>query len=170
MHNLKRKQKQGETVKGTEEHKTQIKCCSIKNTVKNQNQKSLWTQRRSPHSVAKAAAGESLFPRWLSCHSNVTWKWEMNISGVSFKVYSSPKDLHLQISSKLPIKFQNLNFGEGEHHHSTHCISSRGNVNQNHKKSLAAYWGNQDSENLYHGRQYKWGREKRESSWGYLEL
>lgn len=41
MNNFKRKQKQGKTVKGTEEHKTQIECCSIKNTVKNQNKKSL---------------------------------------------------------------------------------------------------------------------------------
>ena len=41
MHNFKRKQKQGKTVKGMEEHKTQINSCSIKSTIKNQNQKSL---------------------------------------------------------------------------------------------------------------------------------
>ena len=31
-------------------------------STQNQNQKSLWTQRRIPHAVAKAVAGESLFP------------------------------------------------------------------------------------------------------------
>ena len=106
------KERKGKIVQGTEEHTTQIKCWFIKNTIKNQSQKLLWTQR-SPHSVAKAAAGESLFHRWLSCHCNLTWQWEGDISGVSFKVYSSSKDLRLQITSSCLLNFKIWILGRG---------------------------------------------------------
>lgn len=45
MHNLKRKQKPYR-VQRNSSAKTQIKCRSIQNNIKNQNQKSLWTQRK----------------------------------------------------------------------------------------------------------------------------